>query len=295
MQWRGRRESSNVEDRRGTSAGGFGGFSGFGGKIGGGSIGVIVIGIIIALISGQNPLDLLTGDNVGLNQTIERPAGGPGSSQADDEAASFVKVVLADNEDVWNAQFVKMGGQFREPVLVLFRGSVRSACGYASSASGPFYCSGDEKLYIDLSFYDELKDRFRAPGDFAMAYVIAHEVGHHIQNLTGTMEKVHAMRSQLSEAQYNRLSVRLELQADFYAGLWAHHAQQMKGILEPGDIEEALNAANAIGDDRLQRESQGHVVPDAFTHGTSEQRMYWFKKGYQTGDFKQGDTFNENL
>ena len=213
------------------------------------------------------------------------------NSPAEDEAASFVKVVLADNEDVWNKLFAEQGKQYQEPKLVLFRGEVESACGAASASTGPFYCSGDNKMYIDLSFYDDLKNRFSAPGDFAMAYVAAHEVGHHIQNLLGISDKVHQMRSQVSEAEYNKLSVKLELQADFLAGVWAHHAQQMKGILEAGDIEEALTAANAIGDDRLQKQAQGYVVPDAFTHGTSEQRMRWFKKGFETGDMNQGDTF----
>jgi len=289
MQWRGRRQSSNVEDRR--SGGGFGGFSGLGGLGGGGlgggltkgGIGIAVLFLVISLIAGQNPLEMLG---------LQSPTSNVATSQSDnDEASAFVKVVLADNEDVWNAQIKN----FRMPTLVLFRGTTQSACGYASAASGPFYCPGDEKIYIDLSFYDELKDRFKAPGDFAMAYVIAHEYGHHIQKLSGVMDRVHNLREQLSEKEYNQLSVRLELQADFYAGVWAHHAQQTKSVLEPGDIEEALNAANAIGDDRLQRQSQGYVVPDAFTHGTSEQRMYWFKRGYETGDVNKGDTFSENF
>jgi hypothetical protein len=201
--------------------------------------------------------------------------------------------VLADTEDVWNKIFADEGEQYQEPVLVLFRNQVESACGYASAASGPFYCPGDFKLYIDLSFCEELqKLTGNTGGDFAMAYVVAHEVGHHIQNLDGTAEKMNRLRQQLSEKEYNRYSVKLELQADFLAGVWAHHAQKMKNILDPGDIEEALNAANAIGDDHLQKQASGHVVPDAFTHGTSGQRMYWFKKGFKTGDLKQGDTFN---
>lgn len=185
-----------------------------------------------------------------------------------------------------------MGEDYPEPTLVLFRQAVQSACGSASSATGPFYCPGDRKVYIDLTFYDELRNRFGAPGDFAMAYVVAHEVGHHIQNLLGTSEKLDQMRGRVSETEYNRLSVRLELQADFLAGVWAHHAQKMKNILEEGDIEEALQAANAIGDDKLQKEAQGYVVPDAFTHGTSAQRVRWFKKGYESGDINQGDTFS---
>ena len=202
-------------------------------------------------------------------------------------------MVLAETEDVWNRLFAEAGNTYAEPTLVLFRGAVSSACGNASAASGPFYCPGDSKLYIDLSFYQDLQTRFNAPGDFAMAYVVAHEVGHHIQNLNGTASKVSRLRGQAGEAEANRYSVMMELQADFLAGVWAHHAQKMKNILDEGDIDEALNAANAIGDDRLQKQSTGEVVPDAFTHGTSAQRMYWFKKGYETGDVKQGNTFND--
>ncbi len=212
---------------------------------------------------------------------------------ADDERAKFVKVVLGYTEDVWSELFAQEGKQYQQPTLVLFRGSVQSACGFASSASGPFYCPPDADVYIDLSFYQELEDRFSAPGDFAMAYVIAHEVGHHIQNLLGTTDKLESLRHQVSQEEYNKYSVMLELQADFFAGVWAHHAQQMKNILEAGDINEALNAANAIGDDRLQKESQGYVVPESFTHGTSAQRMFWFKKGFDTGDMKQGNTFSD--
>lgn len=218
----------------------------------------------------------------------------PEQAARENEAASFVKVVLAETEDVWNKIFAENNQQYREPTLVLFTGTVQSACGNASSASGPFYCPADLKVYIDLSFYDELKNNLNAPGDFAMAYVIAHEVGHHVQNLLGISEKVQQARGQLSEAEYNKLSVKLELQADFLAGVWANHTQKLQNIIEPGDIEEALNAANAIGDDRLQKQSRGYVVPDAFTHGTSAQRMYWFKKGFETGDINQGDTFNSN-
>lgn len=280
MQWRGRRESGNVEDMRG------GGFGGRGIALGG--IGTVIV-VVIGLLLGQNPLELLQAVNQGQPQQEQtQPVA---SSAEEDEAVQFVKVVLADNEDVWHKLFEEQGMQYREPKLVLFRDAVESGCGQASSAVGPFYCPADEKMYIDLSFYDELKNRFKAPGDFAMAYVIAHENGHHIQNLLGISDKVHQMRERLSEEEYNKLSVRLELQADFFAGVWAHHAQQMKNILDAGDIEEALNAANAIGDDKLQKEAQGYVVPDAFTHGTSAQRMRWFKKGFDTGDIKQGDTF----
>ena len=212
---------------------------------------------------------------------------------AADERAEFVKVVLAETEDVWNKLYAEQHQRYVEPTLVLFRDGVQSACGSASAAMGPFYCPGDQQVYIDLSFYRDLQTRFNAPGDFAMAYVVAHEVGHHIQNLNGTSDKMQRLRQQVSETEYNRYSVKLELQADFLAGVWAHHTQKMKNILEAGDIEEALNAANAIGDDRLQKESQGRVVPDAFTHGTSAQRMFWFKKGFETGDLRQGDTFND--
>jgi predicted metalloprotease len=282
MLWRGRRGSTNVDDRRGISGGGI--------AAGGG-----VIGLIIYLI-----YSFMGGGGGGVDPS-QMPGLVPGTSTemsaeekaADDERAEFVKVVLADTEDVWNKLFAESGEDYPEPTLVLFRDAVASACGQASAAMGPFYCPTDNQVYIDLSFYRDLQDRFNAPGDFAMAYVIAHEVGHHIQNLNGTSGKVQRLRSQVSEAEYNSYSVKLELQADFLAGVWAHHAQKMKNILESGDIEEALNAANAIGDDRLQRESQGRVVPDAFTHGTSAQRMHWFKKGYQTGDIRQGDTFND--
>jgi predicted metalloprotease len=200
--------------------------------------------------------------------------------------------VLAETEDVWNTELQKRGVQYREPHLVLFTDRVESACGLASAAVGPFYCPEDEKVYLDLGFFDMLHERFGAPGDFAQAYVIAHEVGHHVQKLLGIADQVHAMRDRVSETEYNQLSVRLELQADFFAGVWARHTQQMKQVLEEGDLEEALRAATAIGDDKLQKESQGYVVPDSFTHGTSEQRVRWFKRGYETGDMSQGDTFS---
>jgi predicted metalloprotease len=212
-----------------------------------------------------------------------------------DQLASFSKVVLADTEDVWAKLFSEQEKKYVDPRMELFTGSDKSGCGFASAATGPFYCPADSKVYLDLSFFQELQDRFHAPGDFAMAYVIAHEVGHHVQHLLGITEQVDRMRGRLSETEMNKLSVRLELRADFLAGVWAHHAQQMKQILENGDVDEALQAANAIGDDRLQKQSQGYVVPDAFTHGTSEQRMYWFKKGFETGDINQGDTFNSNI
>ena len=279
MLWQGRRESSNVEDRRGISGGGM--------AAGGGILGVI--GFVIYLLMGGNPSDAPQSP---LSSTQQREMT-PEEKAADDQRAQFVKVVLADTEDIWTKLFSDMGRQYPEPTLVLFRDGVQSACGNASSATGPFYCPGDSKLYIDLSFYQELQDRFKSPGDFAMAYVVAHEVGHHVQNLLGISDKVDRARSRLSEPEYNKLSVKLELQADFFAGVWAHYDQQMKHVLDAGDIDEALSAANAVGDDRLQKESQGYVVPDAFTHGTSAERMYWFKKGYTTGDINQGDTFND--
>lgn len=275
MLWKGRRQSTNVDDRRGISGGGI--------AAGGGIVGVIIY-LLYTFLGGGG------GDPTNLpqmlpNQQREMTAE---EKKADDERAEFVKVVLADTEDVWN----KLLSNYTEPTLVLFRDGVQSACGQASSAVGPFYCPGDQQVYIDLSFYQDLQTRFKAPGDFAMAYVVAHEVGHHIQSLTGVSQESAKLRQQMSETEYNRHSVKVELQADFLAGVWAHHAQRMKNILESGDIEEALNAANAIGDDRLQQEAQGRVVPDAFTHGTSAQRMYWFRKGYETGDIRQGDTFN---
>jgi predicted metalloprotease len=241
---------------------------------------------------------LLGGNPMGLFEQLGQEAQAPGAGTAapvdpEEEAlAQFVSVVLADTEDVWDKLFAERGMTYQKPTLVLFTGAVRSACGFTSAAAGPFYCPADGKVYIDLGFYRELRDRIGAPGDFAQAYVIAHEVGHHVQNLLGTSEQVNQMRGRVSQAQFNDLSVRLELQADYFAGVWAHHAQRMKGILESGDIEEGLRAASAIGDDTLQRNTQGYVVPDAFTHGTSEQRVRWFTKGLQSGDMAGGDTFN---
>jgi uncharacterized protein len=277
MLWQGRRGSSNVEDRRGISGGQV--------AVGGGILGVIAL--VLNFLLGGGDVSQLPQQLPGQNTPVSAE-----QQAADDQRAEFVKVVLAETEDVWNTLFQQQGRNYSEPVLVLFRDGTQSACGSASSAMGPFYCPGDQKVYIDLSFYQDLQTRFQAPGDFAMAYVIAHEVGHHIQNLLGISDKVHQLRRQVSEEDYNKYSVMLELQADFLAGVWAHHTQKMKNILEAGDIEEALAAANAIGDDRLQKQSQGYVVPESFTHGTSQQRMYWFKKGYETGDMNQGDTFN---
>lgn len=280
MKWLGRRQSSNVDDRRGLSGGGI--------AAGGGVIGVVIYFLYTFLSGGDidpTKIPQVINDGGQTEMTAEQKA-------ADDKRAEFVKVVLADTEDVWNQLFKESGQTYQEPVLVLFRGRVASACGMAQSATGPFYCPGDRKLYIDLSFHEDLQDKLNAPGDFPMAYVVAHEVGHHIQNLNGTATKVSQLRERLNETEFNRYSVMMELQADFLAGVWAHHAQKTKAILEAGDIEEALTTASAIGDDRLQQQSGGSVVPDAFTHGTSAQRMHWFKKGYETGDLRQGDTFN---
>jgi hypothetical protein len=254
----------------------------------GGGLGTVIL-VVVALLLGVNPQELL--QQMPASQSATETASRPRSPE-EDQLGQFVSVVLADTEDVWRAQFQSRGRQYREPKLVLFTEQVQSACGFASAAVGPFYCPGDEKVYIDLEFYRELQDRFGAPGDFAQAYVIAHEVGHHVQNLLGISEKVHAMQQRVSEEEANDLSVRLELQADFFAGVWAYHAQKMRNILEPGDIEEALGAANAIGDDRLQKQARGYVVPDSFTHGTSAQRVRWFRRGFETGDMSQGDTFS---
>lgn len=286
MKWSGRRQSDNMEDRRGVS----------GGKIaaGGGIIGIIILAI--SLFTGGG--DSATMIQEITNQLQQNGAGGQQEtvelSDRDKEMGKFVATVLADTEDVWTKVFAENGMTYEKPKLVLFRDSVQTACGGASSASGPFYCPADKKVYMDLAFFDELQSRFGAKGgDFAIAYVIAHEIGHHVQTLLGTSSKVRQLQSQTDEAGANRLSVAQELQADFYAGLWTHYNEQMNNILEEGDIDEALSAANAVGDDAIQKRAQGHVVPDSFTHGTSAQRMYWFKKGFETGDIKQGDTFKE--
>ena len=279
MLWKGQRQSDNVEDRRGMSGGGM--------AIGGGLGGIVLL--VIALLLGADPRQLLEqsrGVDPSTGTTTSRPI-----NPQEDELKQFSATVLASTEDVWTDIFRQQGRAYSKPTLVLFTEAVRSACGESGAAVGPFYCPGDQKLYLDLGFFNELQKRFRAPGDFAQAYVIAHEVGHHVQNLLGTMDKVDSVRGRMSEAEANQLSVRLELQADFLAGVWAHYAQQ-KGILEPGDIEEALGAASAVGDDRLQREGQGYIIPDSFTHGTSEQRIRWFRKGLETGDLRQGDTFS---
>lgn len=278
MRWRGERQSSNIEDRRGLS----------GGKIAvGGGLGTVLI-LIIALIFGADPRQLL--EQLPAEPSSEVQSSRP-LNREEEELKEFVGVVLAKSEDVWNNLFQQNGRQYREPTLVLFTDQVQSACGRAGASVGPFYCPGDEKVYIDLSFYEELKRRFQAPGDFAQAYVIAHEVGHHVQHLLGISDRVDAMRGRVSQAEANQLSVRLELQADFFAGVFARYVKD-QGILEPGDIEEALTAASAIGDDKIQRQTTGYVVPDSFTHGSSEQRLRWFKRGYDSGDIRQGDTFS---
>lgn len=281
MKWQGRRGSSNVEDRRGSRGGG--------GKLIGGGISGIIIVVIVTLLSGGNIGDIMgnltsTGSSTSSNVPYEQTA-------QEKELSEFVSVVLADTEDVWSEVFREQGKTYQDPTLVLYSGSVDSACGTASSAVGPFYCPGDAKLYIDLSFYDELQQQFNAPGDFAMAYVIAHEVGHHVQTLLGASEQLNSLRQSLSETEFNKYQVRFELQADYYAGVWANHAQGMN-LLEEGDLEEALTAASAVGDDTIQKRAQGYVVPDSFTHGTSEQRKRWFYKGFNSGTIEGGDTFN---
>ena len=283
MRWKTGRRSSNVEDRRGRRIPG-------GAK--GGGIGILLLALI-GMYFGIDPSMIM---NIGDAVQQNRPASSQSTeayqaSPAEQEQADFVAVVLADTEDVWNQVFKENGWQYREPSLVLFSGSVKSACGLGQAAMGPFYCPGDQQVYIDLSFYRELQGKLHSPGDFARAYVVAHEIGHHVQKLLGISDKVHKARQQLSEKEYNKVSVRLELQADCLAGVWANRADRMRGILEPGDIEEALNAASNIGDDRLQKQARGYVTPDSFTHGSSAQRVRWFNQGYQVGDINQCNTF----
>ena len=285
MKWMGRRQSDNVDDRRGVS----------GGKValGGGAIGLVIL-LINMFMGGGDSGDLLNG----LQQQMQQQGGGQTEAvpltEEDKKLGEFVGVVLADTEDVWKKIFEENGMTYEEPKLVLFREGVQTACGGATSASGPFYCPGDKTVYMDLAFFEELKTRFGAKGgDFAIAYVIAHEIGHHVQTLLGTSSKMRQMQQGVSETEANKLSVALELQADFYAGLWAHYDQELNKILEAGDIEEALSAANAVGDDAIQEKMQGHVNQETFTHGSSEQRMYWFNKGFNGGDIRQGDTFKE--
>ncbi len=281
MRTDGMRKSDNVEDRRGMSGGG---------KLAiGGGLGGIIIAILIMFFGG--------GDSNQILETIQQATAPTGSgevqplSEEDKKMGDFVSVVLADIEEVWTDIFEKSGRAYEKPKLVLFFNATESACGYASAATGPFYCPGDERVYLDLNFFDEMQRRLGASGDFALAYVIAHEVGHHVQKQLGIMDQVMGQQGRLSQVEFNKLMVRMELQADFLAGVWAHYAQRTQGFIESGDIEEGMNAASAVGDDRLQRQSQGRVVPDSFTHGTSEQRVRWFRKGLQTGDVNQGDTF----
>lgn len=286
MRWRTGRRSENVEDYRGQGIGrGMGG----GLKFGGGAI----IALVVAYFLGVDPR-LLMGLFEGVQTTQVQPAP-PGGAQEtglpSDDLAQFVSVVLADTEDTWNEIFANSGSQYVPPKLVLFEGQVRSACGVAGASAGPFYCSLDQKAYIDLAFYSELRERFQAPGDFAQAYVIAHEIGHHVQKLTGISDEVHQRQQAAGEREANQLSVRLELQADCYAGVWAHHADRARQVVETGDVEEALGAAAAVGDDTLQQKSRGHVVPESFTHGSAQQRMQWFQRGMQAGSPEQCNTF----
>src|SRR5262245_49432240 len=303
MLWKGRRQSSNIEDRRGMGGGmggglggglggGFGGGRIGGGRIGGGGLGIggIIILVIIAWVLGINPLTLLSGGGMDSGGYVDtgQNAAPTYSSQQEDEMKQFVSTVLADTEDTWSQILPQ---QYRNPKLVLFSNGVDSACGYAQAAVGPFYCPGDEKVYLDLDFFAELSQRFGAPGDFAQAYVIAHEIGHHVQNVLGIEQQVSKARSGMSETQGNALSVRVELQADCFAGVWANRANK-EGVVEPGDIDEALTAASAVGDDTLQKQATGRVVPDSFTHGSAEQRARWFQAGYRSGDANDCDTFN---
>jgi uncharacterized protein len=290
MKWEGHEQSKNVEDRRGMGGGG-GGMPRIGGR--GIGLGTIVIAVLAGWIFGINPLTVLGLLGGGGGPAIEAPGPqqrAPAPPQQD-KAAMFVSTVLRDTEVVWGNVFRASNAQYREPTLVLFRGATRSACGLGESAMGPFYCPGDSKVYLDLEFFDTLSRRMGAPGDFAQAYVVAHEVGHHVQNLMGITQKVDAMRGKVSQQQMNQLSVRVELQADCLAGVWAHHSQKGKGWLDAGDLQEAMNAAAQIGDDTLQRKSQGTVVPESFTHGSAEQRMTWFKRGLDSGLVKNCDTF----
>lgn len=292
MRWRGRRQSTNVEDRRGRTAGRP--FPGGRirlpiGRAGGGKGGLSTIVILVILFFGLRAVGIDP-----MEMLAENPAAGDGAVQrsaANDEMSQFVRVVLAETEDVWHDLFSAQGATYPEPALVLFAGHIGSACGFASSAVGPFYCPTDSKVYLDLDFFDQLARRFGAAGDFARAYVVAHEVGHHVQNVIGVLPRFNEMRRSMSQAEANAMSIRVELQADCFAGIWAHHTAQ-KGLLEEGDIEEALNAAHQIGDDTLQRRTQGYVVPESFNHGTSEQRKYWFARGLETGRLSACDTFN---
>jgi hypothetical protein len=295
MKWKNKRQSSNIEDRRvqQNSSGGLGRLNplliGQLIKLLFSKTGLVVVGgfLAVSLLTGNNPLNIINNLIGGNSNATSVPYK---SSKTEDEMVAFCSTILKSTEDVWN----QLLPNYREPTLVLFTNSVNSACGNASSSTGPFYCPGDEKLYLDLSFFNEMETKLNAPGDFAQAYVIAHEVGHHIQKISGTTQKLNKLRGRISQTEYNKYSVRLELQADFLAGVWAHHSEKMSKMMETGDLMEAMNAANAIGDDRLQKSATGRVVPDSFTHGTSEQRMRWFKKGFDTGDLSYGDTFSAN-
>jgi len=298
MKWEDGRRSDNVEDQRDDESTEYeeqrGSSSGSGIRIGGVSgFGAIVI-ILLGLYFGIDPSFLMQSGTSPKSQSVSKSKSKQQRNKTvrNDEIKEFISVVLADTEDVWRDIFEKSGKQYRDPKLVLFSGSVKSACGFADAATGPFYCPGDHKVYLDTSFFDELKTRFRAPGDFAQAYVIAHEVGHHVQTLLGITQKVHNLSRQRNKKEANKLSVKLELQADCFAGVWANRADKMRNILEAGDVEEALNAASSVGDDRIQKQSRGHVVPDSFTHGTSAQRVSWFKRGFEQGDTGACNTFN---
>jgi len=299
MEWKGRRQSGNIEDQRGGGLGrgglripvGRGGVRRAGGGL---SIGGIILILIISWVLGINPLTLLTGGDIGMDGGAPQQQQTNNTAPADDEMTAFVRTVLAETEDAWNGIFEASGRQYVEPKLVLFSGQVRSACGFASSATGPFYCPGDQRVYLDTAFFQEMKRQFGASGDFAEAYVIAHEVGHHVQNLLGILPKFNDARQRMSEVEANRMSVRVELQADCFAGVWGRFTDQ-RGILEQGDLEEALNAAQQIGDDTLQKRSQGYVVPESFNHGTSAQRMEWFRRGFDSGDVNQCDTFSADI
>lgn len=305
MRWRGRRQSSNIEDQRGSGglSGGLGRGGGFripvgGTRTGGFSLSTIVILVVLFFVlraCGIDPLAMLEEGGVPV-QTQVQPSqpGGTQTAQPSDEMGQFVATVLAETEDVWSGIFQAEGQTYQKPTLVMFSDQVRSACGFASAASGPFYCPGDQKVYIDLAFYDQLARQFGAAGDFAQAYVLAHEVGHHVQNLIGVMKQFNDMRQGMSQAEQNQMSMRVELQADCFAGIWGHYTAQ-KGLLEEGDIEEALNAAQQIGDDTLQRKTQGYVVPESFNHGTSAQRKTWFARGFKSGKLSDCDTFNSQI
>lgn len=280
MRWKTGRRSSNVEDRRGRKISG--------GSIKGGGIGIVLLALV-GMYFGIDPSVILNSNLVGDQQSTQQTE--RAANPEEDRLADFVSVVLADTEDTWETIFREGGGQYEKPKLILFTGQVKSACGFAQSATGPFYCPADKNVYIDLGFYKELKNKLNAPGDFAQAYVVAHEIGHHVQNLLGVSGKVQSQRSSISETAYNKLSVKLELQADCFAGIWANHANRVRSILEPGDVEEALNAASMIGDDHLQKQSRGYVVPDSFTHGSSAQRVQWFRTGLGSGDINTCNTF----